>query len=218
MRIAVNKAHYPVTVLGPGRRIGIWVQGCSIHCKGCISQDTWEPDPGREMEIAQLVRWCKDTTGGVLDGVTISGGEPFDQPAALGRLLDEFIAWRKADKLEFDLLCYSGYPWSRLRKRHAKILDKLDAIIPEPFVDSLPQANLWRGSANQSLVPLSPRGRARYAAHLEAPAASVGKRIQAAVEGKRVWYIGIPARGDMPALEQLCAERGVNFSKVSWRQ
>ena len=47
MKIAINKAHFPVTVLGPGRRIGIWLQGCSIHCKGCVSQDTWAADPGR---------------------------------------------------------------------------------------------------------------------------------------------------------------------------
>jgi anaerobic ribonucleoside-triphosphate reductase activating protein len=39
MKIAVSKAHYPVTVLGPGKRIGIWL-GCRIQCKGCVSQDT----------------------------------------------------------------------------------------------------------------------------------------------------------------------------------
>ena len=79
MKIAVNKAHFPVTVLGPGRRIGIWVQGCKIHCKGCVSQDTWEADPGRETTVARLLAWCRKTTEGAFDGVTISGGEPFDR-------------------------------------------------------------------------------------------------------------------------------------------
>ena len=40
MLIAINKAHYPVTVLGSGQRIGIWFRGCRLHCPGCVSQDT----------------------------------------------------------------------------------------------------------------------------------------------------------------------------------
>ena len=57
--IQINKAHFPVTVLGPGRRIGLWVQGCSIGCKGCVSMDTWAPDASRAVPIADLVAWCK---------------------------------------------------------------------------------------------------------------------------------------------------------------
>jgi len=45
------------------------------------------------------------------------------------------------------------------------------------------------------------------------------KRIQTMIDGDRIWYIGIPARGDMAALEALCAERGLRFDdQVSWRQ
>lgn len=218
MNISVNKAHFPVTVLGPGRRIGIWLQGCSIHCKGCISQDTWERDPGRDMSLSSLVAWCRQATRGGFDGVTISGGEPFDQPEALSALLDALIRWRDEGGPDFDILCYSGYPLATLRSRHPRLLAKLDAIIPEPYVDSLPPTHLWRGSANQQLVPLSERGRERYRAHVDAAADSAGKRIQMAVDGKRVWYIGIPGRGDMSALEKSCAERGVKFGDVSWRQ
>ena len=39
--ISLSRLHFPVTTLGPGRRIGIWFQGCSIRCPGCISADTW---------------------------------------------------------------------------------------------------------------------------------------------------------------------------------
>ena len=218
MKIAINKAHFPVTVLGPGRRIGIWLQGCTIHCKGCVSQDTWAADPGRETTVAQVLAWCRKTSGGALDGVTISGGEPFDQPRALANLIDGLILWRASIASDFDILCYSGYPLPKLQKRHASVLAKLDAIIPEPFVDSLPLTHLWRGSSNQSLVPLSARGRARYATFVDAPADTFGKRIQAGVDGERIWFVGIPARGDMAALEATCAERGVELRKVSWRQ
>jgi anaerobic ribonucleoside-triphosphate reductase activating protein len=218
MKIAVNKAHFPVTVLGPGKRIGIWLQGCSIRCKACVSQDTWAIDPGREMTVAQLVSWCRRVASADFSGVTISGGEPFDQARALGALLAALSHWRTTEAREFDILCYSGYPLATLKKRHARLLDKLDALIPEPYVDTLPLTHLWRGSANQPLMALSERGRSRYADYLDAAADASGKRIQAMVDGERIWYVGIPARGDMASLEATCRERGINFADVSWRQ
>ncbi len=218
MKIAVNKAHFPVTVLGPGRRIGIWVQGCSIGCKGCVSQDTWPADPGREMEVSQLLAWCRQTAAGGFDGVTISGGEPFEQPEALAALLDGLNDWRKTEKIDFDILCYSGYPYATLQKRHTALLAKLDVLIPEPFVHNRPQANPWRGSSNQPLVLLSERGRLRFGQYVDAPLEPAGKRLQAMVDGDKVWYVGIPGRGDMAALEASCKERGIAFSQVSWRQ
>lgn len=218
MKITLNKAHFPVTVLGPGRRIGIWLQGCSIRCRGCVSQDTWAFDRSRETTVARLMQWCRETTGGAIDGVTISGGEPFDQAPALAALLDALIRWRLLARRDFDLLCYSGYPLAELKKRHARILAKLDALIPEPYVESEPLTHLWRGSANQPLIPLSARGEVRYAHFLDAPADEAGKRMQITSDGEQVWYIGIPGRGDMEALEAICAARGVDLRQVSWRQ
>jgi anaerobic ribonucleoside-triphosphate reductase activating protein len=214
--IAVNKAHYPVTVLGPGRRIGIWLQGCSIHCPGCISQDTWAADDSRRMSVADLLAWCRRVGRAGTDGITISGGEPFDQPAALAALLNGLHRWRSRSAADFDILCYSGYPLARLRQRHAAILALLDAVIPEPYVDAQPPTHVWRGSANQPLVALTPRGEARYRSWQDVPAAD-GRQMQIAADGQRLWLIGIPQRGDMPALEALCRERGLTLAQVSWR-
>jgi anaerobic ribonucleoside-triphosphate reductase activating protein len=217
MKISINKAHYPVSVLGPGKRLGIWLQGCSIGCKGCVSQDTWKRDPGRDMTVAQLLGWCRKTAAEGFDGVTISGGEPFDQPAALGALLDGLDRWRTGSKLDFDILCYSGYPHLTLQKKHAKILRKLDALIPEPYIDAKPLSHIWRGSANQTLQLLSERGHARYEQFLNTPADSDNKRIQTMLDGTQVWYVGIPARGDMAALESACKDRGVELTQASWK-
>lgn len=213
MNIFINKAHFPVTVLGPGRRVGIWVQGCSIECKACVSRDTWPRDAGKAMRVADLLAWCEQVSGNALDGVTISGGEPFEQAAALEQLLAGLARWRERRRLDFDILCYSGYPLTTLRSRHAALLNRLDAVIAEPYVDALPSAHPWCGSANQKITPLSERGQRRYT---DAPAPA-GKRMQALADGQRVWYVGIPARGDMARLEALCHERGVDFAQVSWR-
>ncbi|MDR1934135.1 MAG: radical SAM protein [Candidatus Accumulibacter sp.] len=219
--LRLNKAHYPVTVLGYGRRIGVWFQGCGIHCKACVSQDTWDADGGAAVSVADLLGWCRQKASAGVDGVTLSGGEPFDQPRALGALLDGLARWRQRARLSLDLLCYSGYPLKTLRAHHAALLQKLDALIPEPYVDALPEGGSWRGSANQPLVPLSPLGEQRYGGY-GGDAGNAGekgaKTLQIAVEDGRIWMIGIPARGDMAALERLCAERGLRLDQVSWRR
>src|SRR5437899_11617845 len=70
--IAISRIHFPVTKLGPGRRIGIWVQGCSVRCPGCISVDTWAQGRGRttvsEM-LGAIATWKPDA-----EGVTGFGG------------------------------------------------------------------------------------------------------------------------------------------------
>lgn len=217
MDILLNKAHFPVTVLGPGRRIGLWLQGCTIRCRGCVSQDTWPADASKALPVKALLDWCKRVAKDGFDGVTISGGEPFDQPRALAALLDGLLAWRTAAGLDFDILCYSGYPLKTLEQKHAKLLARLDALIPEPYADGRPLGALWRGSDNQTLVPLSARGEARYAASIAAPQAEKDKRMQLSVEDGRLWMIGIPQRGDMAALEDLCRQRGLTLGEVSWR-
>lgn len=224
LAININKAHYPVTVLGPGRRIGIWLQGCAIGCKGCVSQDTWDANVNRIMSVDQLLAWCKQVVSSdklSFDGVTISGGEPFDQPEALSALLDALNIWRNTLKnppaSNFDVLCYSGYPLTILQKKYPTILAKLDALIPEPYIDTKPTKQLWRGSENQSLQLLTNRAQIKYATFVEQTPAQPNKHIQVMLDGQKVWYIGIPQRGDMQALEARCQEQGIEFTQASWR-
>ena len=112
-----------------------------------------------------------------------------------------------------------------------EILDLCDAVMAGPYVDRLnprgrhPEGGslLWRGSANQRAVPLTPLGEERYGA-----SAGIGKtrehagpRVQVSVdegpEGRRVYYIGIPRRGDMEHLTSRLERAGVRSGDVSWR-
>ncbi len=214
MKLQLNKAHYPVTALGPGRRIGIWVQGCSIQCPGCVSLDTWKPDRSKSIEVDALIAWCKRACGGSTDGITISGGEPFDQPKALAALLGGLIRWRHDSAQTFDILCYSGYRVERLRRDHPRLLDRIDALMCDPYVENLATERPWRGSNNQRLVPLTALGHSRYDAYVDGEAP---KRFQVVADGKRIWFVGIPQRGDLDRIEQACAERGVSLAATSWR-
>ena len=86
--LGVSRLHFPVTTLGPGRRAAIWLQGCSIHCPGCVSRDTWAPAASLT-EVAAVADWIEDQADDGLTGITVSGGEPLDQPEQLAALLTD---------------------------------------------------------------------------------------------------------------------------------
>jgi anaerobic ribonucleoside-triphosphate reductase activating protein len=180
--------------------------------------DTWNKDTKRTMKIMGILAWCKSVAKDGFDGVTISGGEPFDQPSGLSALLSSLIQWRTESKSEFDILCYSGYPLRTLESKHSKIIQMLDAIIPEPYIESMPPTTLWCGSANQKVVPISERGRQIYSTYIDQPLSENGKQMQMSVDGKQIWMIGIPGRGDMEKLEVICQTRGISLNQVSWRR
>ena len=212
--LLLAKAHHPVTTLGPGRRAGIWTQGCTIHCPGCLSRDTWEADPATAIPVATVLGWLRSLDR--VDGVTISGGEPFQQPDALRELLTGIRAWAPPD---VDVLVYSGYALSRLRGSawSRELLELCDAVVAGPYVDRLNAADMgqrWRGSANQRIIAVSELGRKRYG---DAECGATQPHMQVSVEDDRIYYIGIPRRGDMERLTERLSLSGIHGGEVSWR-
>ncbi|MCW2902062.1 MAG: putative radical activating enzyme [Streptosporangiaceae bacterium] len=220
--LLLARAHYPVTALGPGVRAGIWTQGCTIGCAGCLSRDTWDADAGSAVPVGAVLGWLASLPQPV-DGVTISGGEPFEQPGALAELLHGITTWRGTNPV--DILVYSGRVFSRLTRsaESREILKMCDAVVAGPYVDRLNAGAPLKGSANQQIVPLTALGHQRYDALVDGDGASgdLAARVQVSVdegtEGRRVYYIGIPRRGDMAVLERAMTRAGVRAREVSWR-
>lgn len=213
MRLQLSRAHHPVTALGPGRRIGIWFQGCDLGCGGCLSQDTWPSDHGRAIDVEALLDWCRGLRLTELHGVTISGGEPFQQPEALVELLRGLDTWRRGSGASLDLLAFTGHSLVRARRLAPEALALLDAIVAGPYVESRPTDHPLMGSANQRLEPLTALGRDRYA---EAALDGERRRFQVAVDERDVWYVGIPRRGDLGRLQEEMERRGVEQEQPSW--
>ena len=84
--IRLHRIYYPVTTLGYGQRLGIWVMGCERNCPGCISPEMQPADGPLQPLDAILARIPEDLP---CNGLTISGGEPFDQAEAVA----EFAQW-----------------------------------------------------------------------------------------------------------------------------
>ena len=203
MNIAINKVHFPVTTLGYGRRVGIWTQGCSIRCPGCISRDTWEHDEKRVTTVDRLATAVSPWLIAA-DGVTVSGGEPFDQPEALGELI------RGVRKLNNgDILVFSGYAQDVLLSEHREIIELIDVLVSEPYRPDSGTTLTLRGSDNQRISILTDLGRARYSAGLDVEPWAARRRLDLFFEGDAVWMAGIPQAGEMAHLRDELARRGV---------
>ncbi|WMN20554.1 4Fe-4S single cluster domain-containing protein [Pseudomonas piscis] len=201
MQLSLSRVHFPVTTLGPGRRLGIWFQGCSIRCPGCISADTWGPGQRRldiDQLLTQLAPWLREA-----DGITLSGGEPFDQFEALLLLLQGL---RRQSPV--DILVYSGYPLERLQPQLRKAQGLIDGLISDPYEERLEQSLALRGSDNQRLTLLTPLGHARLASY-ERPLAAADKALDLMFDANgSVWMAGIPRRDDLLHLRDLLQEQG----------
>ena len=90
----VARILYPVQVLGPGKRVGIWVAGCSRGCKGCSNPELGEQKPEYEVSVEQLVSLIENLARDhEIDGFTISGGEPLNQAEELAKLIQRLISF-----------------------------------------------------------------------------------------------------------------------------
>lgn len=217
MKIRLNKAHFPVNGLGPGRRIGLWFQGCSIRCKGCASLDTWGTRPETTVDADQVVAWCRAHLDEGANGVTFSGGEPFDQPQGLLYILEQLKGYADQEKVNpFDVLCFTGLRFSDVDIIHPKILSLLDAIVSEPFLQASPTNKYLCGSENQVLRVLNEKWRVKY--HADGSENTLKKKMDISVLPESVYLSGIPREGDLGKLWDAMKARGVSLGKLSWRE
>lgn len=201
MMLYLSRIHFPVTTLGPGRRIGIWFQGCSIRCKGCVSADTWGTGKGA-VSVEEIMTVLSDLLKEA-EGITISGGEPFDQPEALVHLLAQIRT-----QTSVDILLYSGHPFEKIAPVVEKCHGTIDALISDPYDENAPQTLVLRGSDNQRLHCLTPLGEMRFRP-FERALKSSDKTFDIMFDERgAIWLAGIPRRDDMRRLKTILAKDG----------
>ena len=154
---------YPVTNLGPGNRICIWTSGCKKKCLGCMSEasqkfseETLRPFEDIRLELENIIFKNK------VDGVTISGGEPFDQNE-----LEKLVFYLKEKNID-DILIYTGYKIEELEK-YDRILANISVLIDGPYIDELNDNRPLRGSSNQRIIILNSKYRYKYLEYLKLP-------------------------------------------------
>ena len=134
---------------GPGYRYTIFAQGCPHHCPGCHNPQSHDFEGGRTVDTETILRQVRENP--LLDGITLSGGEPFCQPEACRALAEA------ARDLGLSVWCYTGYTWEKLMQEadpaRLALLDAVDVLVDGPFILAQKSLELkFCGSRNQRLI------------------------------------------------------------------
>jgi anaerobic ribonucleoside-triphosphate reductase activating protein len=136
---------------GPGIRMVIFAQGCKHKCRGCQNPNTHAFDGGKLVDIDNIISDVRKNS--LLDGVTLSGGDPFEQAEAFAELAKE------VKRMGLNVITYTGYTYEQLlgfsaeRKDYEELLHNTDMLIDGPFIAEEKSLQLkFRGSKNQRII------------------------------------------------------------------
>lgn len=134
---------------GPGFRYTVFTQGCFHHCPGCHNPETHDFAGGRVVDTETILAQIRQNP--LLDGLTLSGGDPMEQPLPCAELA------RQAHALGLNVWCYTGYTLEQLLSAavpdRLALLRETDVLVDGPFL--LDQRSLelkYCGSRNQRLI------------------------------------------------------------------
>ena len=179
----VDRILYPVISLGPGNRLCIWVSGCNARCNGCANPELWMQKPEQYISVENLCDLIKKCVEGkVIDGITISGGEPFDQAPDVLNLLNLL-------SFNVDILIFSGYLYEEIKGDSIKkmLLDKTDVLIDGRYAEELNDGySALKGSSNQKIHILNEKVKKLYDDYVKS-----GRQIQNFVYDYKTMSVGI---------------------------
>ncbi|MDR2137847.1 MAG: anaerobic ribonucleoside-triphosphate reductase activating protein [Synergistaceae bacterium] len=137
---------------GPGLRLAVFSQGCLHRCRGCHNPATHDPGGGYEVDVAAILAALDANP--LLDGITLTGGEPFLQAFPLAELA------RGVKRRGLSVWTYTGYRWEELMEEigrgnagFAELLKHTDVLVDGRHEQEARSLSLsFRGSSNQRLV------------------------------------------------------------------
>ena len=136
---------------GPGYRLAVFVQGCPHHCPGCHNPATHDFSGGTLRDTAEIT--AMQGKNPLVRGVTLTGGEPMMQAAALCEIA------RAARERGMSVWCYTGYTLEALLKEQnpdrMRLLALVDVLVDGPYIAHERSLDLlYCGSRNQRLIDM----------------------------------------------------------------
>lgn len=137
---------------GPGVRTTIFLTGCTLNCKNCFNKEYQNFHFGKVFDEKAFDEVMDCLSDANISGLSVLGGEPFDNLAGL----KEFITKVRA-KSEKDIWVYSGYTFEELLEKDGAmdVLKNIDVLVDGRFVEDLKDLKLkFRGSSNQRIIDM----------------------------------------------------------------
>jgi len=175
-------------VNGPGERFVLWLQGCALRCPGCWNPDTWSHQPRHVLSLDAVLAMVSCN----VEGITLSGGEPFEQAEALVPLLDAVRA------RGLSVMVFTGHTRAELRGAAIDaMVARSDVLVTGRYVAARRSLHLaWRGSTNQEVHFLTSRYSERdlpVAAEMEVHLGADGSTVVTGFPSDlRLWRHSLP--------------------------
>ncbi len=149
MRVRLFGIEKSSIVDGPGIRFAVFMQGCPHACPGCHNPESHDFNGGYFSDTDEII--SEFNKNPLLQGLTLSGGEPIMQPEA------SLVLARAAKEKNLDVWLYTGYVFEELLKNKndavKELLNYLDVIVDGPFILKERSIELlYCGSKNQRLI------------------------------------------------------------------
>ncbi len=193
----IARVLYPVEVLGPGKRVGVWFSGCPRRCAGCSNPELWEfqdkykTTPERVYELVKHI-----SQENQIDGFTITGGDPLFQPDELQRLI-ELIK-----EFSSDILVYTGYKIEEIPKEQLK---NISVLIDGEYIESLNNNCILKGSSNQEIHILDNSVEGKYQKYIS----SESNKIQNFMTTDGIISVGIHKPAFIEELNSNISKKGL---------
>jgi len=196
----VARILYPVKVLGPGKRIGIWFDGCKHNCKGCSNPELHEFKEEYRVSLDNVINMISNVAAThPVDGFTITGGDPFEQPNDLEQLINYLTTISK------DILVYTGYEHKDLLVSNKTVLDKIAVLIDGKYVEEQNNGEVLKGSSNQNIIILNNDFGDLYQSYIS----STESEIQNFYINNSVISVGIHKPGYEEAIDEVLTRKGL---------
>ena len=125
---------------GEGVRFVVFVQGCAHKCFNCHNPGTWDFNGGEYISPGDLAALIRSKP--YIDGVTLSGGDPFYQEAACLELMEHLPA-------DTDLWVYTGFEYDEIKD--TELAKRADVLVTGPYIEELRCLGKMYGSSNQEI-------------------------------------------------------------------
>ena len=138
---------------GEGIRTSLFVTGCTHGCYNCFNEEYQDFSAGEVWTESDTERLISYVSAPACSGLTLLGGEPFQNVDGLLPLVDRVLAV-VPQKL---IWVYSGYTYEEIlacpNKR--QLLERCHILVDGKFVDGLRDPALaFRGSSNQRIIDI----------------------------------------------------------------
>ena len=152
MKIKISQVVNDSIVDGPGIRLAVFTQGCIHNCPSCHNPQTHDIGGGKETDTEKIATLMSNNP--LLDGITLTGGDPFVQPKQCAQIAKD------AHALGLNVWTYTGYTYEQLCHKNDpdfnSLMENTDVLIDGPFLLNQRSLELrFRGSKNQRVIDMA---------------------------------------------------------------